>query len=382
MNRMTIWATALTGALFAILAATPASAQSCRAGAIQVDQAFPTAGPEQTRWRICVSEARGGARPNGLVVGPVYFRKTPASSFVNIFYDARISEIFVPYSSGQPRYFDLNVYHFELGNLSRTECPASANAVLLTPTICRELRDRGLIWKDGQGGRRGEDLVIWGVIDAANYKYVERFEFRDDGTIIGRFAATGQNLPSALYEMHAHNAIWRLDIDLAGLANRPSLLRRSESLADPNGTASTVTTPIANEGSFPYASQEFTTLSIGNANLRNRQGHASAYQLMLITEGGSSRHIEPFTQAEYWVSRYDPNQYYPDILPQYVADGAPTMDRDVVFWAKSSAHHQPRDEDGIVRNGEWMGVTHTMGAGFMLMPHNLFECSPLYQPCP
>lgn len=376
------WLLLAVAAALVAFAASPSAAQSCRAGAIQVDQAFPSTGPEQTRWRICVSEAIGGTRPNGLVVGPVYFRKAPSAPFVNIFYDARIAEIFVPYASGQPRYYDLSYYHFQLGPLSATECPPSVGGVLLTPVICRELRDRGLDWKDNNGGRRGEELVIWGVINAANYKYVERFEFRDEGTIAGRFEATGQNLPHSPYQMHAHNAVWRLDIDLNGLSNRPALVRRIENVPDPTGQASTLATAILKEDAFPYTAQEFTSLRIGNDNLRNRRGQASTYQLMLKTEGGSSRHSEAFTRAEYWVSRYRSDEYYPGDLDRFVADGAATGNNDVVFWVKASAHHDPRDEDGVDDRGQWMGVTHTMGAGFMLMPHNLFDCSPLYKPCP
>jgi Cu2+-containing amine oxidase len=374
------WLILFAAAALAALAAAPASAQTCRRGATAVEQSFPSTGPEQTKWFICVSEATGGTRPNGLVVGPVYFRKAPTAPFVKIFYDARVAEIFVPYELGLQRYFDLSYYKFSLGDLSAAECPASAKGILITPRICRELRDRGLIWKDQSSARRGEDLAIWGVIFAANYRYVERFEFRDDGTIIGRIAATGQNISNSPYEMHAHNAVWRLDIDLNGIRNKPALVRRVEDVAGP--LASTEVTPIAKEGPFPYSAQEFTTLSIGNANLTNKAGHASTYRLMMITEGGSSRHMEPFTQSEYWVSRYHPDQYYPGELPQFVADGAPTANNDVVFWVKGSAHHDPRDEDGVISQGQWIGVTHTMGAGFMLMPHNLFDCSPLYEPCP
>jgi Cu2+-containing amine oxidase len=244
------------------------------------------------------------------------------------------------------------------------------------------VRDRGLDWKAGGGGRRGEEVVIWGVINAANYKYVEQFEFRDDGTIVGRFQATGQNLPEHPYEMHAHNAVWRLDIDLNGITNRPSLIRRVEDVGNLAGQASTVSTPIVKEGPIPYSAPEFTTLGIGNDNLRNARGHASTYQLMLKTDGGSSRHKEGFTRSEYWVSRYSPEEYYPGGLERFVGDGASTRNNDVVFWVKGSAHHEPRDEDGFDDRGQWVGVTHTMGSGFMLMPHNLFDCSPLYTPCP
>jgi hypothetical protein len=56
----------------------------------QFDQSFPTSGPAQTSWRICwheVASSQGLTNPNGLVIGPVYFRKSPNAPFVSILWD-------------------------------------------------------------------------------------------------------------------------------------------------------------------------------------------------------------------------------------------------------------------------------------------------------
>ena len=41
------------------------------------------------------------------------------------------------------------------------------------PTVVKEMRDRGLAWKDyAHGVRRGRELVIWGGLEAGNYMYI------------------------------------------------------------------------------------------------------------------------------------------------------------------------------------------------------------------
>jgi hypothetical protein len=59
-----------------------------------------------------------------------------------------------------------------------------------------------------------------------------------DGTIIGRMGATGQNLPGDELEPHAHNAIWRIDIDFGGAAkNTYNILKIRETLQEKQATA-------------------------------------------------------------------------------------------------------------------------------------------------
>ena len=214
----------------------------------QVVQIFPTVGPAQTTWHICWHEVRSNDsvhNPNGLVIGPVYFQKAPTAPLIRILWDMRVSEYFVPYHSGSPRYYDLSGYNFKLASVSAADCPASAGGTPVSSRVCKEVRDRGLMWKDGASVRRGEELVLWGAIDAANYRYIQEYTFRDDGMIIGRMGATGQNLPGAQFETHVHNAIWRLDIDLDGVTNNAALIRHAENVANPAGSAVDLTTAVA-----------------------------------------------------------------------------------------------------------------------------------------
>ena len=58
-----------------------------------VEQAFPTSGPEQTRWKLCWQVLNG---PN-LVITGAWFRPAPNAAWIKLIYDARVSQLFVPW---------------------------------------------------------------------------------------------------------------------------------------------------------------------------------------------------------------------------------------------------------------------------------------------
>src|SRR5438105_2638368 len=66
--------------------------------------------------------------------------------------------------------------------------------------------------------RRGQRLDLWATLSAANYRYIMRYSFHDDGTIQARVAGTSQNLRSVPVGdetgMHVHQAAWRMEFDL------------------------------------------------------------------------------------------------------------------------------------------------------------------------
>ena len=74
----------------------------------------------------------------------------------------------------------------------------------------------GLAWMNDSNARRGQEVVLWGTIDAYNYNNVVLWSFRDDGAVEGKYGATALNLPGAESIAHMHTPIWRLDIDLDG----------------------------------------------------------------------------------------------------------------------------------------------------------------------
>lgn len=351
-------------------------------------QNFPTSGTAVTTWQICWHEVAGNdsiANPNGLAIGPVYFRKAPGASFVRILWDMRVSDYYVPYHPGTPGpYYDLSDFNFKLTGVTAADCPASVGGAPLSPHVCKEVHDRGLMWKDWQGVRRGEELVLWGVIDADNYRYVQEYSFRDDGVIIGRAGATAQNLPGYELVPHVHNAIWRIDIDLDGTTNSASRVQHVENPANAAGTATDNTTPLATAQGFTWGPRSFDAIEIANPSFKNAKGDLSTYQLVPLVTGGLTQHFPAFTQNDLWVTPYNPGQFAARNLPTYVAGAPPVVNRDIVIWYKGTLHHHPRDEDGVYnQNHAWIGTADLMWTGFMLMPHNLFDCSPFYKPaCP
>lgn len=357
--------------LVCLAAPAVARAQACSSPYL-VEQSFPTGGPEETRWRLCW-EMRSG---NGLIIRDAWFRKAPAAPWVKVIYDARIAELFVPYHTGSPRYLDVS-FGFGWPKLNSKQCPSSAGGTLLGPgpDVCKEVRDRGVAWNNDMAVRRGQELALWGVIDAANYNYIIRWVFRDDGVILGEVGATATNLPSRPLETHMHGPIWRLDIDLNGAGGDTAHLGTHTEV----GLTGVDTAPmIATEGFRDWTAANYNTIDIHDTSLKNAHGHTSGYHLIPF-RNGTPRHQENFTKHDFWVSRYSGSEMTGNLVPNYVTPAQSTNGTDNVIWYYGGAHHIPRDEDGQYSGGTFQPlVAHVMWVGFMLKPHNLFDKTPLY----
>lgn len=350
--------------------AGPASAQACSAPYL-VQQTF-TRGAYSTEWMLCWSTPA----TYGLTVTAAYFRPGPGKPLIQVFYDARVTEIFVPYHSGSPRYYDLSGFNFPMMTLTTTDCPPGQGTLLGTPTVvCKEVRDRGPAWKMSDGtSYRGQELVLWSALQAGNYVYLFRWRFRDDGMVVGEIGATGTNLPSKPTEAHMHNATWRMDIDLNGSPNDNAML---VSHVESGLTATDPTTAIPTERGLTWDDLQFRSLHVFDSVLRNSRGSTSGFML-IPDRTGTARHQETWTQNDFWVTPFDPSQMRPSGLPGYVSAGRSVNNTDIVVWYWGSAHHMFRDEDGTVSGGTFNGVAQAMWAGFMLKPQNLFDGPPFW----
>jgi primary-amine oxidase len=354
--------------------AAPAAAQNCTAPYF-VEQSFPTGGPEATRWRICWQ----AMKKYGLVITSAHFRTSPTSPWIRVFWDARVAEIFVPYHDNSDRFFDVTGFNWNWRRLTAADCPAAVGGTLLGAApgnndICKEVRDRGIAWRHKNKVRRGEELVLWGVIAASNYDYITEWTFRDDGVILGRVGATGPNYPGHPLIAHTHDATWRLDVDLNGWAGDSVEIGTH---TETGATATDLAGLINNEQSLSWDPQAFTTLHIRDAGLKNGRGSPSMYHLMAL-RWGNSRHQEPFTQQDFWVTLWNPLELEPPKLPQYINPAQPVANADIVVWHTSGLHHLVRDEDGKLNGRTWNGMAQTMWVGFMMKPHNLFDGPPLW----
>jgi len=356
---------------FMFIALPAARAQSC-SGPNFVEQKFPTVGPEETRWRICWQMQK----KQGLVITSAHFRRSATSLWIRVFWDARVAEIFVPYHDNSNRFYDVMGFNWDWVRLTAPDCPAALGGTLLGPgpDACKMVQDRGLAWKDDTKLRRGQELVLWGAIDAANYNYLVEWTFRDDGVVLGRVGATGLNYPPHPFVNHVHNPTWRLDIDLDGFANDSVHLGVH---TETGLTASDTAPMITSESGLQWNPLAFNALHIHDANLKNARGHQSSYHLT-PWRWGTPRHQEPFSKNDFWVTRYKPGEIFAASLPSFSAPAESVVNTDIVVWYTGSAHHIVRDEDGEVVNGFWSGEAHVMWSGFMLKPHNLFDRTPLF----
>ncbi|MHB1559456.1 MAG: copper amine oxidase [Isosphaeraceae bacterium] len=348
-----------------------------------------------TAWKVHV--ARGLHR--GLYITGAWFKRDLSEDWIKVLNDARVSELFVPYHQhSQVRYFDLTGFSFPLAEVKAED--AGPFGTILPPfqgddhaTVIKEVRDRGVIWKDyAHGVRRGRELVLWGALQAGNYVYIMSYTFQDDGTIALRVGATGQNLPGQRYEAHVHSAHWRIDMDLVdGSKNSAMLMKHVE---DPRGlSAEDVKEPFNEgmEGGVDWDPKAFTMIRV-ESQKKNARGERIAYDLMPLRYG-TPRHNEAFTHHDLWVSRSHsdrPMEYLFINLPEAVRDKEGVEETDIVLWANSAVHHEPRHEDGMpgarprIWPGDdaWEGSALVMWSGVDLKPRNLFDRTPFYPYAP
>lgn len=372
----------------------------------------------ETAWRTCISNQ--GRR--GLVLGPTDLRRTPAGEWMRILREAGVAEIFVPYHD-----LPLRIYDHEAASaasmLEVTPEDAGQNGMVVTlsgqsvPQVVAESNDRGVGWlcKEGRSiSRRGRELVLWGVQDAANYDYIIEYRLRDDGSIGFRLGSTGYNNPfippQSTTAAHMHNVLWRIDVDLNGSGGDTAVQLRHIEGTNPSQPSRDVEEPFNGgvEGVAQWDPAAFSSIGVFDESV-NAHGNHLGYTIQ-IASTGLSRHFgtsaggtrdEHFTQSDFAVTRFKQSErdalfdsdqvryLQPD---QYLlGEGFPGMgisDResvektDVVLWHRSSAHHEPHDEDHAAGDPPDLmtGITNVHWQGMTLEPHNLFDLNPLGGP--
>lgn len=367
------WGLALGLGLLALPGLTgKAEAQGCLPFGPQtgneIVQDFPPGGTPQVSWKLTF----GFANRKGLFITGAEFRKSPSDPYMRVISEAGLSDIFVPYHPGSPRFLDLSQFNFALVPVVATDlgsCGQKASDV-----VVKEIRDRGLLWKDDQRAKRAYELVLWSTLDAANYNYVMMYHFRDDGSIGFRIGATARNLPGSELVTHMHDGLWRVDVDINGKGNDVVTVHTHAE----SGSAATDTVVPFNsgrEGFLDWNANQFTMLNIADPSVLNGQGKPVSYDLM-VSRDGSSRHSEGYTQHDFWVTRYKAAETAYTQLASYVQAPESIANQDVVIWYMSPTHHVPRSEDGRYENGVWRGSALLMWNGFDLRPRNLFDTTP------
>ncbi|MCI0379864.1 MAG: hypothetical protein L0215_19965 [Gemmataceae bacterium] len=346
----------------------------------EVIQEFPSNDEMRTAWKVHWATSTGF----GLTLQGAWFKRAPKEPWMQVVGDCRLSEMFVPYHSGSPRFWDIS-YNFSLCKVNKNEAGPHGKVLGNPPNVVCEVRDRGLAFVDtGKGGRRGQKLVLFATLDAANYRYVIEYGFQDDGVITFRVGSTGRNYGSREWEGHMHNGLWRVDVNVDGPANNSVLvMEHMEPVGAEQANAKTIHRPFndGREGFEDWDPLKFTMLSIQNDKKRNIRNQPAAWDVMPLRHG-NARHYGPdneeCTQHDFWVTQNRKGEIYYVKLPKYVAKAEPIMNTDVVVWVSTAGHHEPRSEDGEMKGTSFNGVTQLMWCGFDLRPRNVFDRSPLY----
>ena len=364
----------LAMALAAFAAVTaPSEARGACASGTEMIQTFPTAGPAVSQWRFCYEivrmpdESGTESQSQTLVIREAEFRPGALATPIRVLGEVRMAEIFVPYHSGSPRFHDLTEYAFDLQALTTTECPATR---LDGDRICKEIGDRGLTWRDPYFAlaRRGEKLVLWSIVNAANYDYMMRYEFFDDGTMEVHAASTGRKYGGPDDTAgHMHNFAWRVDLDVAGAGGDTAALkgvRVGSSVRDTDRE-------ITREGGFKWDPKAFTHLEVTDSTAVNGRGRPVGYTLAPSREGIAT-FPEAWTKFPMWVTRNHPNELRARDVATYAADHEPIAGQDIVVWFTDSHNHENdmRDEDREVVPLSYLG--------FCLEPQNVWDTTPFY----
>lgn len=338
----------------------------------EVIQEFPVGESMETAWKVRWAHAPG----KGLYITGAWFKRTVGEDWMKVLHDARLADIFVPYHSGSPRFFDLTGFNF--GLVPATKADAGYCGEILDSVVVKEVRDRGVAWKNYEMVHRGQELLLWATLGAGNYNYIMQYGFRDDGTISFRVGATAANLPGSEFEAHMHDGLWRLDIDLNGAAHDTALVTKHvESTKSPKAIDLPMLFNDGVEGFADWEATKFTEVRVRDELKKNSHGRQISYDLIPLRYG-TARHQEPFFHHDFWVTRYHGSDLFYSELPNYVSDKELIANSDVVLWYISPVHHLPRNEDGEYVGDVWNGVALVMWGGFDLRPRNLFDHTPFY----
>jgi len=349
----------------------------------EIIQHFPTNGKMETAWKVRWATKTG----NGLYIQDAWYKKGPNEPWMQVLGDCRLSEMFVPYHPGSPRFWDVS-YNFGMTTVTRDD--AGSHGTLLggdngkEPNVVKEVRDRGYMYMSSSSVRRGQTLLLYGTLLAANYRYIVQFGFQDDGVVNFRVGSCGINYGGREYTGHMHNGLWRIDVNLDGPDNNSAyLVEHIEPDGNEKTKARSDVTPFngGKEGFADFVAEKFTMVRIVNDKRKNARGQPLAVDLMPARQG-NARHFaggkEQCTQHDYWVTKAKNTELDYTKLPKYIEDGENIMNTDVVLWYSSPIHHEPRSEDGQFINNIFRGTTMVGWAGFDLKPRDWFDRTPMF----
>ena len=192
--------------LFLTVVVVSSLGPSAPAHAVEIVQYFPVTPPDvqpafpETGWRIRyeilpqLTHGYGGAAVWELqsVEFMRGYTETGEQDWIKVLNNLALVEIYVPYYDGY-EIWDMQ----GLSGFVATSAAFVGGAGLLSAAlqpdgaVIAEVADDHVRWMSvADQARRGQRLDLWATLSAANYRYIMRYSFLDDGTIQARVAGT------------------------------------------------------------------------------------------------------------------------------------------------------------------------------------------------
>jgi primary-amine oxidase len=417
---------------------------------INIDETFAS----HARWRFEVFREQC----EGLTFERAFY--TPAGGVEReVLHRASIAQIHVRYLPGSPVFFDVTHATEGLGDTNADNahprppqcrdasgnlipgCAENALAVPLQDAECPEgvLWDDGRVcvikhfmapdlsahegyaWKDGALFRVTENIEVFMSSQLGAYNYINKWQFRDDGTIepslgltgslqqvesgpgSSRFLPRGSRLDDPRVNQnpvvgisHLHNIYYRLDFDIAGPGNDAVARMSFQPQTSTHGLV-----PLNREAAQVVNPTEFSSWVVFDKVVTNNDTRPIGYEIIPHIAGlwrGASPPAEGgWDKADLWVTRFHPceifatNNHVPHIpastcsannIPRTVGTmvgGESINGADVVVWYANRILHIPRDE-------EFGTPTHPHGpmpiewTSFEIRPRSFFHTNPGIDP--
>ena len=261
-------------------------------------------------------------------------------------------------------------------------------------------------------GRAEVELVVRMIAQVGNYDYIIDWIFTQHGSIRVEVALTGIDIPKGVRSttvgdktgagdtafgtlvaphivapFHSHHFNFRLDVDVDGPSNsfvRGRLKTVTDLVGSPRKSIWVLEEQVLAREQDARLDDADDVWKVVNPGRTNARGYHTGYALHAHSHANPLLVKADFRRAGFiehalWVTAFDADERYaagdtPNQnpgepgLPQYVADNASIVNRDVVLWHTLTFHHVTAAEDYPV-------LPREHGA-FELRPMNFFDRNP------
>lgn len=348
------------------------SGVTCSA-AYRIDVTLPTG----SRWEMCWEQRS----TEGIVFYDITFTPRGGPRRL-VLAQAYLAQVHVPYDDNGARLHDVTDYGFGgpyLQDLTPSECPAGTLLKYGSKdALCQTVRERGFAQKYYTRSVQGYEMNLFFVSTSGDYNYIPSYTFSDDGSMHMAVGAAGKlqrygtdpnygwrTGPSRIPISHYHNYWFRLDFDIAGMAN-DSVDEIQFNPLDSNRRRVIQVTNLATEAARSHAPNVQRSWRIKDNSITSADGNPISYHIEAKEAGqdfvGPS--FEPFSFNDLYVTTSRACERYPSHNPttggcggdvtQFV-NGENTAAADVVVWYGVTFHHLPREEDEVWMDVHWDG---------------------------